>query len=292
MIDSNSNSNSTLVSSSDGDEDPDIDFFPQNLLVSNNNIDNKKHTRHGLVLDNDSSDTDNNNIAEIDMDDINELEIGLQLMNSSNRGCLDSQFCHQIAEYDSHYSQKIYNLKLGLIFDILLLIPSFLFGFWGVLITNFVIFFLCQSFIYSLIWCITVVATLILKRFIQRSRPNNNGSTYKLNYQNIKEKSPKTMTVCEWIDKRLRKKSKSFPSGDTAQAAVFACYMSFYQNLTFWWMLFIPWTGFARIYLGKHYIGDVIGGSSLGIIVCVLAYLIFQHYDMFSFFRIDIFSHK
>ena len=156
--------------------------------------------------------------------------------------------------HDIKYSSKIYNMNLGLIFDSLLLIPSLMFVEIGNFFWVILFFILFESFLYPILFLVTGICVVSLKKLINKPRPKNGGTMYKLKYN------------CTKIDKIFRKKSNTFPSGDAAQASVFAVYLSYYHGYTYWWFAFIPWVSLARVYLGKHYISDVIAGAVIGLV--------------------------
>jgi membrane-associated phospholipid phosphatase len=71
----------------------------------------------------------------------------------------------------------------------------------------------------------------------------------------------------------------SFPSGHTTTAFALFFGLAFFENnqirkITFLILAFI--TGFSRVYLSQHFLGDVLAGSVLGIFSAVFLHLIYE----------------
>lgn len=76
--------------------------------------------------------------------------------------------------------------------------------------------------------------------------------------------------------------SESFPSGHAAGSAVFWGYVAYLSRKR--WVcaacvLLIALVSFSRIYLGVHFLRDVLGGIALGALVLALALLFFNYRD-------------
>lgn len=65
---------------------------------------------------------------------------------------------------------------------------------------------------------------------------------------------------------RKNETNKSMPSGDTAQATLFAFYILFVLNITAWPMFIVPLVASARVFYHCHWIGDTFGGFFAGVI--------------------------
>ena len=192
------------------------------------------------------------------MDELKEndpLTITSESLNSSTT--TTSTWLSKLMEYDRHYSLKIYEFNGGIIFDSLILIPSILFGHYLIFIIIILFTFIFKSFLYPLLSLIIGILTFIIKNMTRKKRPNTIETTYLINYN------------CVYIDKFLDQTDYAFPSGDTAQSTLFALYLSYFKNLTYYWMVIIIIVGFSRIYNGKHYISDVIVGALLAVIITI-----------------------
>lgn len=76
----------------------------------------------------------------------------------------------------------------------------------------------------------------------------------------------------------------SFPSGHTMSAfAMFFLMILFTEKiyLKWIWLLLALLVGMSRIYLSQHFFEDVMGGSLLGFIIAVFAYLLGTKFSIF-----------
>ena len=93
----------------------------------------------------------------------------------------------------------------------------------------------------------TLVITTVSKRILKRERPKIHG-------------------IPRMCNLRKNETNKSMPSGDTAQATLFAFYILFALNLTAWPLFIIPMVATARVFYQCHWIGDTFGGIFAGIL--------------------------
>merc|ERR1712228_678562 len=115
----------------------------------------------------------------------------------------------------------------------------------------------------------------MLKRRIKRNRPN------------IENKC--SSCISQILRMLLIKRSKSMPSGDTAQASIFAWTMiytmDYFNSVTYWMtycvLISVPVVAFERIYFGKHWIADTICGAFEALIICTIVYYTIGPYLFF-----------
>ncbi len=72
----------------------------------------------------------------------------------------------------------------------------------------------------------------------------------------------------------------SFPSGHTTTAFTLFFLLAFFVKSNLLKALFLLMaviTGFSRIYLSQHFLGDTVAGSVLGIFIAVMVYSLFQN---------------
>ncbi len=77
----------------------------------------------------------------------------------------------------------------------------------------------------------------------------------------------------------------SFPSGHTMSAFAMFFLMIFISNKFYYksiWLLLAILAGISRIYLSQHFFEDVIGGSLIGFIIAVFAYLLGTKFSIFK----------
>lgn len=119
------------------------------------------------------------------------------------------------------------------------------------------------------------IVTVLSKKFFSRTRPelSNIANTTKSRFFRSKQSY-----------------NASFPSGDTIQAWVLVAF-SYYclPREKFYWVvpvgLFVP---LSRIYLGCHYVGDVLGGATFGWIVTYLTLLWLERPRVREWFNLDL----
>ncbi len=112
-----------------------------------------------------------------------------------------------------------------------------------------------EALVVAVVFVVTNAVTLGLKYLIARPRPSDLGIT--------PESEP------------------SFPSGHTSNAFSFATALSYYHRkaapLLFAWALLVA---FSRVFLGLHYITDLLGGAAVGIIVSLVITRVAQRHDV------------
>ena len=172
-------------------------------------------------------------------------------------------FLNTLDQNDKYFTSFIQNLEFGCLFEIFMLIPTVMYSFIGISILIIIYSILFRSILYFINSLICLMINECIKRLIKRKRPDLN---------TIAERMINLDGVL------LVKKSSSMPSGDTAQATIFACTMIYtmiwyfgVEDITWWWMLItIPFVGFERCYFGKHWIGDTLCGAIEGILICIV----------------------
>ena len=92
---------------------------------------------------------------------------------------------------------------------------------------------------------LTLLTTTLLKRFFGRLRPSDR------------------IRVLRTFNLRSLEHNFSLPSGDSAQAALWACLAAwtYHSPLP---LLIVPATMVGRVYFGAHYLGDTIVGAAIG----------------------------
>eukprot|EP01084_Bolivina_argentea_P148589 259735_1 len=164
---------------------------------------------------------------------------------------------------DKYYTSFIQRLELGFFFDTFMLIPTVVYSFIGIAILVIIYAVLFRSILYLVNSVLCLMANEMIKRTIQRNRPNTD---------TIADRMVDLDGVL------LVKRSSSMPSGDTAQATIFALtmiytmnyYLSSTNNMWYCTALTIPFAGFGRVYLGKHWIGDTLCGAIEALLICLV----------------------
>jgi membrane-associated phospholipid phosphatase len=71
----------------------------------------------------------------------------------------------------------------------------------------------------------------------------------------------------------------SFPSGHTASAFALAAVLSFSvknKNYSIFFLIMAALVGYSRMYLGQHFMDDVLAGSVIGILSSVICWVYFE----------------
>ncbi|MBP9892070.1 MAG: phosphatase PAP2 family protein [Planctomycetes bacterium] len=168
-------------------------------------------------------------------------------------------------QLDRRVSRPIHDLSLGPL-DYLLVVPGMAFG-------SYVMPFTLGTIGLWLGWRValvgaaasitTVAITSPLKHWFERERPVPLEAARKVRIRGLV-------------------KNPSFPSGDSAQAAVIALLLWSQSGVNDWrgflWLGLIPACMFARVYFGAHWIGDTVGGAVIGAGVALLYLALFASF--------------
>lgn len=171
-----------------------------------------------------------------------------QIKEDPSAECLAPKW---LRECDKKASGYVHRLEFGHL-DWLFIPGAMLFGDKGMFLTLLLTLSIvswrgvCFLAVCSLI---TVSLILVLKNFFHRERPN------------LDAIGQKKFLV------RERVKSYSFPSGDSAQAGVFAMGMYLLTKCKFWGLGSIILAVWGRVYFGCHYFSDCACGAGVGMLV-------------------------
>jgi membrane-associated phospholipid phosphatase len=116
-----------------------------------------------------------------------------------------------------------------------------------------------------LIYLLSLIFAQILKYFIVEARP----AFYleKMNYP-------------YFIDEVTLHNYHSFPSGHTASIFALAAVLAFFiKNKTYSiiFLIVAALVGYSRIYLGQHFMDDVLAGSVIGVFSSIICWLYFAN---------------
>ena len=140
------------------------------------------------------------------------------------------------------------------------------------IVTLALILFFCKKRFLSLMivssYAFSGVIVLILKYFIVEARP-----AFYL----------KNINYTYFIDGVTLHNFHSFPSGHTTSAFALAAILGFAaknKNYAIIFLLMAALVGYSRIYLGQHFMDDVVAGSCIGLVSAIICELFFAKYFM------------
>jgi len=167
---------------------------------------------------------------------------------------LCTRFTRMLHRIDLCFSTPIHRLSLGFYLDCFVLVWAHVFSVWFTPLTLTVsCFFLGTEHAMTLVisGILTPIVNSTLKGLFLRHRPN-----------------PRTLSY-RYFNLRKSLKNHSFPSGDSAEAGCWSVSIALSLSSLIPLIAF-PFTMFARVYYGAHYVGDTLVGASLGCSVAVL----------------------
>lgn len=132
-----------------------------------------------------------------------------------------------------------------------------------------ILFFVKKRFLSLMIICayaISGMMVLILKYLIKEARP-----AYYLEKTNYPY----------FIDGVTLHNFHSFPSGHTTSAFALAAILSFAfknKNYSILFLLLAALVGYSRIYLGQHFMDDVLTGSVIGVLSAIISWVYFEKF--------------
>jgi len=154
---------------------------------------------------------------------------------------------------DKKLSGYIFRASPGKVMDVIIAIGCLSFSYFGFPLWIVLYVVIYESYLYALCVLVSIVVTQIFKRCFKRPRPKLSELGHRWFYLQFEDVSA----------------HHSFPSGDTAQAAVFAVTLGYTVDSWYFLGLFtvVPYAALGRIYFGRHYIGDTVGGALTGVAI-------------------------
>eukprot|EP00484_Ammonia_sp_Unknown_P021103 CAMPEP_0197036290 /NCGR_PEP_ID=MMETSP1384-20130603/13846_1 /TAXON_ID=29189 /ORGANISM="Ammonia sp." /LENGTH=250 /DNA_ID=CAMNT_0042466457 /DNA_START=31 /DNA_END=783 /DNA_ORIENTATION=+ len=177
---------------------------------------------------------------------------------------------------DKKLSSYIFRWSPGKVMDVLITIPCLAFSYFGFPVWIVIYIIILESFLYAICVLVSIVVTQIMKRCFKRRRPKISDLGQRWFYLAFEDVSAE----------------HSFPSGDTSQSAVFAVTLGYSINKYYFLGLLCvtPLVALGRVYFGRHYIGDTVGGALTGIVVgyCVNYFLVHHMYQVSYYTSFDV----
>lgn len=130
-----------------------------------------------------------------------------------------------------------------------------------------ILFFLQRRFLSLMIlssYLLSGIIAQVLKYFITEARPA-------LYLENT--------NYPHFIDEVTLHNFHSFPSGHTASAFALAAILSFAvkdEKYSILFLLIATLVGYSRIYLGQHFMDDVLAGSVIGVLSSIICWIYFE----------------
>ena len=156
---------------------------------------------------------------------------------------------------------KLVQSTKNLFLDTMFLTLSYCASFFAVCIVFVMLFFINKKYSFKFVFvvCLNIGINYLLKVIINRPRP------YQVDFQ---------------ITNSLQALGNSFPSGHMvcATTIVFFFVLVFYKNIKHIWLkilfmflcgLYLIGVAISRMYLGQHYLSDIIAGTVLGVVLCL-----------------------
>merc|ERR1719295_2425129 len=154
---------------------------------------------------------------------------------------------------DKKLSNYIFKSSPGKVMDVIIAIGCLAFSYFGFPLWIVLYVVIMQSYLYALCVLVSIVVTQIMKRCFKRPRPRMGDLGVRWFYLQFEDVSAE----------------HSFPSGDTAQAAVFSVTLGYSIDEYYWLGMacVVPFVALGRVYYGRHYIGDTLGGAITGVLI-------------------------
>jgi membrane-associated phospholipid phosphatase len=130
-----------------------------------------------------------------------------------------------------------------------------------------ILFFIKRKFLSLMIvssYLLSGIIAQVLKYFIEEARP-----AYYLEKTNYPY----------FIDGVTLHNFHSFPSGHTASAFALAAVLSFFvknKSYSLFFLIIAALVGYSRIYLGQHFMDDVLAGSAIGLLSSIICWIYFE----------------
>jgi len=191
---------------------------------------------------------------ELQDDIMEEMHLREQDVGCCERCCKCCMPClNRLDALDKKMSNYIFKSSPGKVMDVIIAIGCLAFSYFGFPLWIVLYVVIYESYLYALCVLVSIVVTQIMKRCFKRKRPKLSDVGERWFYLQFEDVSA----------------NHSFPSGDTAQAAVFAVTLGY--TVDYWYFFglitIVPYAALGRIYFGRHYIGDTIGGAITGIAI-------------------------
>ena len=178
--------------------------------------------------------------------------------------------CYILFTYDKQSDFILLNSYHSALLDKIFIFFTALGNGWLMIIVGLLCFFLKKKKLPFLILSSFLLSGLIaqiLKYFIDEARPGI--LLEHTNYQ-------------YFIKDVTLHSNASFPSGHTASAFAFAAVLAFYCKnkwLAIPLFMYACLVGYSRIYIGDHFLNDVLAGAVIGVISGVVCYLFLENYQ-------------
>lgn len=138
-----------------------------------------------------------------------------------------------------------------------------------VIALGLILFILRKKFLSLMVfssYAISGIIAQVLKYFISEARP----ALYL-----------KNANYPYFIDDVTLHNFHSFPSGHAASAFALAAVLSFSvknKNYSILFLMIAALVGYSRIYLGQHFIDDLLAGSVVGVVSAIVCWIFFEKY--------------